>query len=291
MASVLLWRALGICPGDVVVFTGGREKTALALRVAEELVAEGRPPVCAGTGGPAGMPPAQVAALEQRGDWVVLVADGASQGENPAPDLVVPVDGQPTLEGCPGDPLRGLQALPPGARVVPALTLAGGAGRRFGGNKLLHPWAGSTVLEASLRAPLRVGLKEVVVVTGAYHRELAPLLARYSVRVVPNPGWPEGMASSLRAGIQALMEAGPPRGGGLPRRHALAPPGGGDGTGPGLGPDPGPGGRPGGGRRPAEPGALRPGPPLPSPSRSGGQGRPVGGPALPGGDGPGPFFR
>lgn len=83
-----------------MVFTGGREKTALALRVAEELVAEGRPPVCAGTGGPAGMPPAQVVALEQRGGpGRPLVADGASQGENPAPDLVVPVDGQPTLEG------------------------------------------------------------------------------------------------------------------------------------------------------------------------------------------------
>ncbi|MFO7172639.1 MAG: nucleotidyltransferase family protein [Bacillota bacterium] len=270
MAPDLLWRALGICPGDVVVFTGDREKTALAQRVAEELAAEGRPPVWAGPGGPAGIPPAQAVAREPREDRVVLVEDEAGQGEVPAPDLVVPVIGQPAPAGRPGDPLQGLPALPPGARVVPvvtlsggaatgaalaaaraaarsllgrelpggarvgrvvladlrapapvrgvlgeaaALVLAGGAGRRFGANKLLHPWAGSTVLEASLRAPLRAGLKEVVVVTGAYHQELAPLLARYPVRVVPNPEWPEGMASSLRAGIRALVEEEAPAAG------------------------------------------------------------------------------
>lgn len=259
MAEDRLWRALGICPGDVVVFTGGGEEAALARRVAEELAAEGRPPVWAG--GPAGRLPAQVAPPEQRGDRVVLVVEEAGQGATPVPDLVVPVVGQPAPEGCPGDLLQGLRAFPPGARVVPVLTLAGGsgaetapaaarallgrelpggarvgrvvladprastpvqgvlgeaaalvlaggAGRRFGGNKLLYPWAGSTVLEASLRAPLRAGLKEVAVVTGAYHQELASLLARYPVRVVPNPEWPEGMASSLRAGIRALETPG-----------------------------------------------------------------------------------
>lgn len=37
-----LWRALGICPGDVVAFVGGGGKTALALTCLRELTAAGR---------------------------------------------------------------------------------------------------------------------------------------------------------------------------------------------------------------------------------------------------------
>ncbi|HEY3368369.1 MAG TPA: selenium cofactor biosynthesis protein YqeC [Symbiobacteriaceae bacterium] len=41
--GLLLWQALGICPGDVVAFTGGGGKTSLALTVVRELRAAGRP--------------------------------------------------------------------------------------------------------------------------------------------------------------------------------------------------------------------------------------------------------
>jgi molybdenum cofactor cytidylyltransferase len=336
----LLWHALGICPGDVVAFTGGGGKTSLALRVVRELTEVGRPPVftcttrifpvpwmlqlyvddlgegwldavaavlaagrpvCLGarldaaTGKVVGIAPEQVAALKQlRGTVILVEADGSGGRplKTPAPhepvipsvaDIVVPVAGASVLGqplgpalvhrvecvaavtgAVPGStvtPAVVAEALvsaegctrcaPAGARVVPVLgqadlpgaeaalretaglllervgrvvlaapraeepvravigrvavlVLAGGASRRFGGNKLLHGWGGGTVLEASLQASLRSGLKEVVVVTGAYHDRLAPLLARYPVRVVPNPDWGEGMSTSLRAGLQSL---------------------------------------------------------------------------------------
>ena len=90
---------------------------------------------------------------------------------------------------------------------VAGLVLAGGASRRFGGGKLLHRLNDRTLIEAALEAPLHAGLSEVVVVTGAYHAELAPLLERLAVRVVHNPDWPEGMSTSLRAGVALLAEA------------------------------------------------------------------------------------
>lgn len=93
---------------------------------------------------------------------------------------------------------------------VAGLVLAGGASRRFGGAKLLHPWRDRTVLEASLRAPLRAGLHSVTVVTGAYHDRLAPLLAPYPVTVVPNPDWEVGMSTSVKAGLDALAGNDPP---------------------------------------------------------------------------------
>lgn len=346
-----LWKALGICPGDMVAFTGGGGKTALALRVLRELSAAGRPvlftsttkllplhgieTICIGdhaarwlgevqaalstgrricvvshqdqaTGKMIGLSPEQVGALKQIPDCVILVEADGSAGRPlkvPAPhepvipaetNLVVPVAGAGALGAVLGDrlvhraplvaALTGLalgaqltpeavalalvspqgctRGAPPGARIVPvlgqadlpgvlpalrqtarlmlgqqpggarglgtvgrvvlaapataepvrevvgdvaAVVLAGGASRRFGGgSKLLHRLGDRTVLEHSLQAPLGAGLREVVVVTGAYHEALAPLLAPYPVRVVANPDWPQGMSTTLKAGVVAV---------------------------------------------------------------------------------------
>jgi molybdenum cofactor cytidylyltransferase len=90
------------------------------------------------------------------------------------------------------------------AGSIAAVVLAAGDATRFGGNKLLHPFRGTTVLEAALQAPLAAGLTPVVVVTGAYHTALAPVLERYPVQVCYNPNWSDGMATSLRAGLLEL---------------------------------------------------------------------------------------
>ena len=87
---------------------------------------------------------------------------------------------------------------------VAAVVLAGGASRRFGGNKLAAAVGELSLLESSLRAPLRAGLAHVIVVTGAYHDALAPMLARWPVQVVQNPDWETGMSTTLRAGLAAL---------------------------------------------------------------------------------------
>jgi molybdenum cofactor cytidylyltransferase len=45
----------------------------------------------------------------------------------------------------------------------------------------------------------------VVVVLGAHAEKIRPVLARPPVLVADNPAWAEGMASSLRAGVETLQ--------------------------------------------------------------------------------------
>ncbi len=81
--------------------------------------------------------------------------------------------------------------------------LAGGASRRFGAVKLLHPFRGEPMVLAVVRAFLASGLDEVLLVVGA-HGAVADAVAGTGVRTVVNPGWESGMFSSVLAGLASL---------------------------------------------------------------------------------------
>ena len=82
--------------------------------------------------------------------------------------------------------------------------LAAGAGRRFGGGKLLAPFAGAPLIQRTLEAVCAESFAEVLVVTGEETPAIAAALEGLACRIVPAPEWREGMAASLRAGIAAL---------------------------------------------------------------------------------------
>jgi molybdenum cofactor cytidylyltransferase len=85
-----------------------------------------------------------------------------------------------------------------------ALILAGGAGRRFGGGKLLADLSGVPVIRRVADAVRAVGFAEVISITGADDANIRRALAGADVFVRPAPDWAEGMAASLRAGVAAL---------------------------------------------------------------------------------------
>lgn len=85
-----------------------------------------------------------------------------------------------------------------------ALILAAGAGRRFGGGKLLADLGGAPVIRRTAEAVVSAGFGEVVVATGTAHPQIAAALDGLDCRIVPTPDWEEGMAASLRAGLAAL---------------------------------------------------------------------------------------
>jgi molybdenum cofactor cytidylyltransferase len=85
-----------------------------------------------------------------------------------------------------------------------ALILAGGAGRRFGGGKLLADLAGAPVIRRVVEAVAEARFAEVVVVTGADDAGIGAALQGLGARIVPAPDWSEGMAATLRTGITAL---------------------------------------------------------------------------------------
>lgn len=85
-----------------------------------------------------------------------------------------------------------------------ALILAGGAGRRFGGGKLLADMAGAPVIRRVADAVTQAGFAEVTVVTGADDAAVRGALAGLTVRILHAPDWAEGTAATLRCGIAAL---------------------------------------------------------------------------------------
>jgi len=87
---------------------------------------------------------------------------------------------------------------------VAAILLAAGKSRRMGSCKQLLPLGGVTVIGRCLDALVTGGAGEVVVVVSEAGNEVADAARAYPVRIVVNPESDGDMASSVRAGRDAL---------------------------------------------------------------------------------------
>jgi molybdenum cofactor cytidylyltransferase len=85
-----------------------------------------------------------------------------------------------------------------------AAILAAGPSTRFGSPKQLIRLAGTPVLHLAVSNAARAAGPSVSVVLGAGAADIAPLLKRSGASVVVNRGWNEGLASSVRAAVNAL---------------------------------------------------------------------------------------
>ncbi|HXG41562.1 MAG TPA: nucleotidyltransferase family protein [Dehalococcoidia bacterium] len=94
------------------------------------------------------------------------------------------------------------------AGTVGVIVLAAGASTRLGRPKQSLPYGDGTLLGHAVAEALAAGLGPVLVVLGAHGQELAETLPAGAL-AVPNPGWQEGMASSIRAGLAALQRGWP----------------------------------------------------------------------------------
>ncbi len=85
------------------------------------------------------------------------------------------------------------------------IVLAAGRSSRMGGtNKLLALFDGEPLVRRSVTTALESGARRVVVVTGHQSGEIGAALAGLDIAPVHNPGFSNGMASSLAMGIAAL---------------------------------------------------------------------------------------
>ena len=93
-----------------------------------------------------------------------------------------------------------------------AVVLAAGAGRRFGGGKLLAPWAGGALLDGALAAAFAAPVRRVIVVTGTAAAEVEAAARDFTARsgavsrllVVHAADHDEGMGASLRRAAAEL---------------------------------------------------------------------------------------
>jgi molybdenum cofactor cytidylyltransferase len=89
---------------------------------------------------------------------------------------------------------------------VAAVVLAAGASTRFGEPKQLALLGGERLLERAVRIALEAGCEPVMVVLGARAAEIEAGCELRAAKVVLNEAWAEGMASSVRAGLGALLQ-------------------------------------------------------------------------------------
>jgi molybdenum cofactor cytidylyltransferase len=85
-----------------------------------------------------------------------------------------------------------------------AIVLAAGASRRLGRPKQLEPWGDTNLLGRVVAAALDLPVDEVWVVVGSGADRILEEVDLGGAGVIENPEWEEGIASSLRVGLDAL---------------------------------------------------------------------------------------
>lgn len=83
---------------------------------------------------------------------------------------------------------------------VVALLLAAGRSTRMGTLKALLPWHGTSLVRYGVEQLYAAGADDVIVVLGHLAPLVAPALDGLSARIVVNPEYDSGRASSIRAG-------------------------------------------------------------------------------------------
>lgn len=86
------------------------------------------------------------------------------------------------------------------------IILAAGASLRMGTPKQLLKFEGETLLRRIGRAALSSNSGEAVVVLGANPTGLSEELSGLRLEIIQNPYWRDGMSSSIRAGLERLLE-------------------------------------------------------------------------------------
>jgi len=87
------------------------------------------------------------------------------------------------------------------------IILAAGASTRLGQPKQLLSFRGKTLLRHAVDEALGSSCERVVVVIGAESNRIKNELNEIPVGIAENPDWEEGMASSIRCGIEKILQA------------------------------------------------------------------------------------
>jgi 4-nitrophenyl phosphatase len=90
-------------------------------------------------------------------------------------------------------------------RHVAAVILAAGSSTRFGSPKQLLEWEGRPLIITAVDIAWAAGLNPIIVVLGASVERIEPVLASRPVQILRNYHWAEGISSSIRTGVSALL--------------------------------------------------------------------------------------
>lgn len=89
------------------------------------------------------------------------------------------------------------------------ILLAAGSSKRLGQPKQLLTYQGKSFLQNMLSAAIDSQLSPIIVVLGANAGLISAGINEDQVKIINNPDWEEGIASSIRCGIMALEKIKP----------------------------------------------------------------------------------
>ena len=89
------------------------------------------------------------------------------------------------------------------------IILAAGSSSRLGQPKQNLVYKGKTLLQRTIETAMASICETVVVVLGANAEVIKPTIANYSVEIIENTDWTEGMASSIRTGLKRVLQISP----------------------------------------------------------------------------------
>ena len=90
--------------------------------------------------------------------------------------------------------------------TIAVIILAAGASKRMGQPKQLLPYKGETLLSYVTKIALNSECDRIIVILGANADKIEPEIARLPIKIVKNTEWNEGIASSIRCGIEYIRE-------------------------------------------------------------------------------------
>jgi molybdenum cofactor cytidylyltransferase len=93
--------------------------------------------------------------------------------------------------------------------MIAAVILAAGASARFGAPKALLPYRGKSLLRRAVESAAEGGCENVLVVLGHQAERFASELEGSVAATVLNGRWPEGMGTSISAGVRDVVHRWP----------------------------------------------------------------------------------
>jgi molybdenum cofactor cytidylyltransferase len=93
--------------------------------------------------------------------------------------------------------------------TVGLIILAAGASTRMGTPKQLLAYRGCTLIRHMAEVAIASYCKPIAVVLGANAERIKPEISQLPIKIVENQQWEEGMSTSIRVGLEALLAMNP----------------------------------------------------------------------------------
>ena len=93
--------------------------------------------------------------------------------------------------------------------TVGLIILAAGASTRMGTPKQLLAYRGCTLIRHIIEVAIASYCQPIAVVLGANAERIKPEISQLPIQIVENQQWEEGMSTSIRVGLEALLAMNP----------------------------------------------------------------------------------